>query len=90
MCEFRKLDAIFLADERLVVSSFADIVDVDGFVRRRGHEERAFVVVVHGQDVRLLSAFFDVIATEELQMSVDMARCAWRKRDKPWLDERWK
>lgn len=66
MCELRKLDAIFLANKRLVVPSLADIVDVDGFVRRRGHEERAFIVVVHGQDVRLLFAVLDVIATEEL------------------------
>lgn len=45
--EFGKLDTIFLANECLVVPAFAHIVKVDGFVRRRSHQQRAFVVVVH-------------------------------------------
>lgn len=46
MCEFGQLDAVLLAQERLVMTPLPDIVDLDRFVAFGGHTQLAGVVEI--------------------------------------------
>ena len=50
MGEFGELDAVFFAEEGLVVAPFFYAVDLDRLVALRGHAEVAGVVKVDGED----------------------------------------
>ena len=71
MCKLGQLHAIFLAQQTLFVLSLSDVVNLYGLVARRRHEEFSIVIVVNGQDVRLLSAVFDVFSAKKLRLSAE-------------------
>lgn len=47
MRKLGQLDAVFLAQQALVVSALSDVVDLNRLVARRCHEQLSVVVVVN-------------------------------------------
>lgn len=66
MCELGELHAILLAQQLLVVSTVAHLVDLDRFVALGRHEQLAGIVEIETQDVGLRSTLLDVFSLEEL------------------------
>lgn len=66
VCKPRQLDAVLLAKQGLVMSTFLDVVYLNRLVAIRGHAEFAVVVVVDRLHIGRRSTFLDVLALEEL------------------------
>lgn len=67
MGESGQLDAIFLAEQALVVPSLLHVVDLNRFVALGSHKKFARIIKVEGQDVGLRAAIFDVVSFEKLR-----------------------
>ena len=46
MCELGKLDAVFLAQEALIVAAFLDVIYLDRLVAGRRHNQFTVVIIV--------------------------------------------
>lgn len=48
MRESGELDTVFFTKQALLMTTFLDVIDLDGLVASRCHEELTFVVVIDG------------------------------------------